>query len=137
MAAAHGNYLKLTEEITELNACTVAKKILFGLDPILRAQDLNMYCTQEFIDMYNESYQSLHGALPYNLGYEKNTMEGSNNKLHMIPLTNKRGSKFSKFGAAKPSASISLLRAICSWASTRKTKIGRPMLAFQRHPPDV
>ena len=94
IAAAHGNYLKLTEEITELNACTVAKKILFGLDPILRAQDLNMYCTQEFIDMYNESYQSLHGALPYNLGYEKNTVEGSNNKLHMIPLTNKLGSKF-------------------------------------------
>ena len=44
--------------------------------------------------MYNESYQSLHGALPYNLGYEKNTVEGSNNKLHMIPLTNKLGSKF-------------------------------------------
>ena len=26
--------------------------------------------------------------------YEKNTVEGSNNKLHMIPLTNKLGSKF-------------------------------------------
>ena len=53
-----------------------------------------MYCTQEFVDMYNESYQSMHGALPYNLGYEKNTVEGSNNKLHMIPLTNKMGSNF-------------------------------------------
>ena len=94
IAAAKGNYLKLTEEITELNACTVAKKILFSLDPILRAQDLNMYCTQEFVDMYNESYQTMHGALPYNLGYEKNTVEGSNNKLHMIPLTNKLGSSF-------------------------------------------
>lgn len=94
IAANKGNYLKLTEEITELNACTVAKKILFSLDPILRAQDLNMYCTQEFVDMYNESYQSMHGALPYNLGYEKNTVEGSNNKLHMIPLTNKLGSNF-------------------------------------------
>ncbi|MCR5818485.1 MAG: hypothetical protein K6F89_05265 [Prevotella sp.] len=94
ISASKGNYIKLTEEITELNACNVAKEILFGLDPILRAQELNMYCTQEFVDMYNESYQSMHGALPYNLGYEKNTVEGSNNKLHMIPLTNKLGSKF-------------------------------------------
>ncbi len=94
IAAAKGNYVKLTTEITELNACTVAKEILFGLDPILRSQELNMYCTQEFVDMYNESYQSLHGALPYNLGYEKNTIEGSNNKLHMVPLTNKMGSNF-------------------------------------------
>jgi len=36
----------------------------------------------------------MHGALPYNLGYEKNTVEGSNNKLHMVPLTNKLGSNF-------------------------------------------
>jgi len=34
IAAANGNYLKLTEEITELNACTIAKQILFSLDPI-------------------------------------------------------------------------------------------------------
>ena len=94
IAAAHGNYLKLTEEITELNACTIAKKILFSLDPILRAQELNLYCTQEFVDMYNESYQSLHGVVPYNTEYGKNTVEGSGGKLHMVPLTNKVGSKF-------------------------------------------
>lgn len=94
IAAAKGNYLKLDEEVTELNACVVAKKILFSLNPILRSMDLNMYCTQEFVDMYNESYQSMHGALPYNLGYEKNTVEGSGGKLTMVPLTNKVGSKF-------------------------------------------
>ena len=94
IAASKGNYVKLTEEITELNACTVAKKILFGLNPILRSMDLNMYCTQEFVDMYNESYQTLHGSLNYNNEYGKNTVEGSNGKLHMVPLTNKLGSKF-------------------------------------------
>ena len=94
IAADKGNYLKLTEEITELNACTIAKQMLFSLDPILRAQDLNLYCTQEFVDMYNESYQSLHGVVPYNTEYGKNTVEGSGGRLHMVPLTNKVGSKF-------------------------------------------
>ena len=94
IAADKGNYLKLTEEITELNACTIAKQMLFSLDPILRAQDLNLYCTQEFVDMYNASYQSLHGVVPYNTEYGKNTVEGSGGRLHMVPLTNKVGSKF-------------------------------------------
>lgn len=89
-----GNYLKLTDEITTANAVDIAKEILFGLDPQLRSQDLYMFCTQDFADKYNEAYLMSHAGIPYNSSYEHNTVEGSNNRLHIVPLYNKEKSKF-------------------------------------------
>ena len=94
IAAGKGNYLKLTEKITKANACDVLKEILFSLDPHLRAQQLNLYCSQELVDMYNESYQLTHGGLPYNTRYSQNAVEGSEGRLVMVPLANKFGSNF-------------------------------------------
>ena len=94
ISAAKGNYLKLTEQITRANACDVLKEILFSLDPHLRAQQLNLYCSQELVDMYNESYQLTHGGLPYNSRYAQNAVEGSEGRLVMVPLANKVGSNF-------------------------------------------
>ena len=89
-----GNYLKLTEEITRQNAVDVAKDILFSLDPRLRAQDVFMFCSQDFADKYNEAYALTHAGLPYNDKYDQVCVEGSNNRLHIIPLYNKLDSKF-------------------------------------------
>ena len=94
ISVAKGNYLKLTEKITKANACDVLKEILFSLDPHLRAQQLNLYCSQELVDMYNESYQLTHGGLPYNTRYSQNAVEGSEGRLVMVPLANKFGSNF-------------------------------------------
>ena len=94
IAAGKGNSLKLTEKITKANACDVLKEILFSLDPHLRAQQLNLYCSQELVDMYNESYQLTHGGLPYNTRYSQNAVEGSEGRLVMVPLANKFGSNF-------------------------------------------
>ena len=94
ITAGKGNYLKLTEKITKANACDVLKEILFSLDPHLRAQQLNLYCSQELVDMYNESYQLTHGGLPYNTRYSQNAVEGSEGRLVMVPLANKFGSNF-------------------------------------------
>ena len=55
ISVANKNYMKLTEEITAANALDIAKEILYSLDPRLRAQDLNMYCSQDFADKYNEA----------------------------------------------------------------------------------
>ena len=71
-----------------------AKEILFSLDPRLRAQDLYMFCTQDFADAYNESYLLTHGGINYNTKYGQDTVEGSNGRLHIIPMYNKIGSKF-------------------------------------------
>ena len=94
IAAAKGNYMKLTDAVTHANACDIAKDILFSLDPRLRAQDLNMYCSQAFADAYNEAYLATHGGIAYNSQYGQATVEGSNGRLHIVPLFNKADSKF-------------------------------------------
>ena len=94
IAAEEGNYMKLTEEVTSANAVDAAKEILFSLDPRLRSQDLYMFCTQDFADKYNEGYLLSHGGINYNTQYSQTTVEGSNGRLHIIPMYNKIGSKF-------------------------------------------
>lgn len=94
IAAGEGNYMKLQEAITSDNACDIAKEILRSLAPRLRSQDLYMYCSQDFADMYNDSYQASHAGLIYNDKYDQLTVEGSNNRLHIVPLFNKADSKF-------------------------------------------
>lgn len=94
ISAAKGNYMKLSEEITSANAVDVAKEILFSLDPRLRSQDLYIYCSQDFVDKYNEGYLLTHGGIPYNTQYGQQSVEGSNGKLKFVPLYNKANSKF-------------------------------------------
>ncbi len=88
------NYMKLTEEITAANAVDVAKEILYSLDPRLRAKDLNLYCSQDFADKYNEAMLLTHGGINYYNQFNQNCVEGSNGRLHIVPLYNKTDSKF-------------------------------------------
>ena len=94
ISADKGNYMKLSEDISSANAVDVAKEILFSLDPRLRSQDLYLYCSQDFVDKYNEGYLLTHGGIPYNTQYGQQAVEGSNGKLKFVPLYNKANSKF-------------------------------------------
>ncbi len=94
ISAVKGNYMKLSEDISSANAVDVAKEILFSLDPRLRSQDLYLYCSQDFVDKYNEGYLLTHGGIPYNTQYGQQAVEGSNGKLKFVPLYNKANSKF-------------------------------------------
>ena len=94
ISAEQKNYMKLTEEITTANALDVAKEILYSLDPRLRAQELNMYCSQDFADKYNEAMLLTHGGINFYNKFGQDCVEGSNGKLHIIPLFNKADSKF-------------------------------------------
>lgn len=94
ISTTKGNYMKISEEITPANAVDVAKQILFSLDPRLRSQELYLYCSQDFVDKYNEGYLLTHGGIPYNTQYGQGAVEGSNGKLKFCPLYNKAGSKF-------------------------------------------
>lgn len=94
ISADKGNYMKLSEEITSANAVDIAKDILFSLDPRLRSQDLYIYCSQDFVDKYNEGYLLTHGGISYNTQYGQLAVEGSNGKLKFVPLYNKANSKF-------------------------------------------
>ena len=94
ISVANKNYMKLTEEITTANALDIAKEILYSLDPRLRAQELNMYCSQDFADKYNEAMLLTHGGINFYNQFGQTDVEGSNGKLHIIPLFNKADSKF-------------------------------------------
>lgn len=94
IAAAKGNYAKLTSELTKANAVDEIKKLLFALDPVLRKEDCFMFCSYDVADTYNEAYLMSHTGLVYNQQYQKIAVEGSNNKLIIVPLASKAGSKF-------------------------------------------
>ena len=94
ISEANKNYMKLEEAITTSNALDIAKEILYSLDPRLRAQELNMYCSQDFADKYNETMLLTHAGINYYNQFGQNTVEGSNGKLHIVPLFNKADSKF-------------------------------------------
>ncbi len=94
ISVAKGNYMKLTEEITVANALDVAKEILYSLDPILRAEELNLYCSQDFADKYNEAMLLTHGGINFYNQFGQTTVEGSNGRLHLVPLSNKADSKY-------------------------------------------
>ena len=94
IATSNGNYLRISDPITSANAVDVAKEILFSLDPRLRSQTLFMYCSQDFVDKYNEGYLLTHSGIPYNTKYNQPTVEGSNGKLIFCPLSNKTDSKY-------------------------------------------
>lgn len=94
ISAKNGNYMKLTEQITSASAVSIAKEILFSLDPHLRKETCYLYCTQDFADKYNEGYLLTHAGIPYNNQYQQTAVEGSSGKLILCPLVNKEGSKF-------------------------------------------
>ena len=94
VSSEKGNYLKLTEAVTSENAYDLAKQILYSLDPRLRAQDCYLFCSQDFADKYNDAYQLTHSGYVYNSQFDQVAVEGSNNRLHIIPLFNKADSKF-------------------------------------------
>lgn len=91
IAAEEGNYMKIDDEITAANAVDIAKSILFSLDPRLRSQDLYLYCSQDFVDKYNEGYLLTHGGQhPVRTGCRR----GQQRQAQILPLYNKAGSKF-------------------------------------------
>ena len=93
LSADKGNFLQLTEDITAVNAVDVVKKIEFGLDLRLRAQNRFLYCDPAIVDMYNEAYLVSHSGIVYNDKYEQAFVEGSNRKMTFAPLPALAGSK--------------------------------------------
>jgi hypothetical protein len=65
------------------------KSILKSMSPKLRAQNSYVFCSQNILDNYNEWYLLTHGAAPYYNQYNQIFVEGSNNKMMFVPLSNK------------------------------------------------
>lgn len=95
IAVEKGNYIKLSKAITAANAVDVIKhEILFKMDPQLRKEECFLFCDYATADAYNEAYLMTHSGIVYNDRYNQVTVEGSNNKLTIVPLASKDGSRF-------------------------------------------
>lgn len=88
------NYMKLASEITVENAVDVFKDIMKALHPVLRRTKCYIYCSQDILDIYNESYKLQSGLVPYNQQYDQVAVEGSAGNLVFVPLASKAGSKY-------------------------------------------
>ncbi len=94
IATAKGNYMLLDEAPDFDNTVDLAQEIMYNLSPELRATKCYMFTSQSFIDRYNKAYKRESGCVPYNTEYDKNTVEGSNGNLVMVPMIGKIDSKF-------------------------------------------
>ena len=89
-----GNFLQLTEAITNANAEKIFKQILSFMSKKLRGRKAYLFCSQDISDAYNESYKNSHGGIAYNQQYEQQYVEGSKKMLEIVPLPGKDGSQF-------------------------------------------
>lgn len=94
IAEAKGNYHKLSEPFDNLNAVEIAHEILVSMSPELREQECNLYCSYDFADAYSRAYKLETGGISYNQSYDQLFVEGSGNRLRIVPLVGKTGSRF-------------------------------------------
>ena len=94
IAEAKGNYHKLSEPFDDLNASEIAHEILVNMSPELREQECNLYCSYDFADAYCRAYKLETGGISYNRSYDQLFVEGSGNRLRIVPLVGKTGSKY-------------------------------------------
>lgn len=86
ISEAKGNLFKVKDDVTNENACDIAKEILFSSNPFLRRENNLLFCSTDFADKYNESYLFTHPSVAYNTQYDQPYVEGSGHKLTLCPL---------------------------------------------------
>lgn len=95
-----GNLIKVSDilgsdaSISDDNAVDFAQAICESADEELIGEEkLYLYVPQAFINLYNRNYLKKFGNVPYNTGYNHNTIEGFDN-VEMVPLINKKNAPF-------------------------------------------
>ena len=93
MSKEEGNLYFLPESVTAENAEDIIKDFIWGngtwkgVNPKLLGIKSKLFTSVRMKHFYEESYQMNHGALPYNLQYEKAHVEGVPN-VEFVPLVN-------------------------------------------------
>lgn len=95
-----GNLIKVSDilgsdvSISADNAVDFAQAICESADEELIGEEkLYFYVPQAFINLYNRNFLKKFGNVPYNMGYNHNTVEGFDN-VEMVPLINKKNAPF-------------------------------------------
>ena len=91
ISADIGNLVEGAESITADNAEDLIKDFYWNQvgNPAaaakLRSQQLKLFMSDQAYHFYTESYQTNHGSLPYNLAYDKKSLDGASN-VEFVPL---------------------------------------------------
>lgn len=95
-----GNLIKVSDilgsgkSINDDNAVDFAQALCEEADENLMEEDkLYLYVPQTFVNLYNRAFLKKFGSVPYNTGYNHNTIEGFGN-VEMVPLSNKAKTPF-------------------------------------------
>lgn len=94
ISVANGNLYVLPEAITPVNAVEQLRDYYRAADDELQDIPTKLFIPKKVYDFYNDDYQATNGALPYNKEYKKTFLEGSDNLCELVPLSNKKGTKF-------------------------------------------
>ena len=94
IAAAKGNYIKLTEQLTSENAYDVLKDAIRQADESLLDEPTNMYTSYNVLNKYNDAYFATHAGINYNNQFDQMRMEGVGGNVRFVPMGNKRTSKY-------------------------------------------
>ena len=94
IAAGKGNYMELAAAIDKTNAIDTFNAIYAAADDELQGQKAKIYVSKDIYNAYNQNYQLLHGALPYNTEFKKTFLEGTDNQWEFCPLASKKGSQY-------------------------------------------
>lgn len=94
IAEANGNLFEFTEDITTANAVDSLKAIYEAASDELQGQATKMFLPRSIYNAYVKDYQTSVGAVPYNTEYKKTFLEGTDDLCELVPVANKKGSKF-------------------------------------------
>ena len=94
LSEGNGNLYVIPEAITGINAVEQLKALYRAADDELRDIPTKLFIPQKLYDFYNDDYQATVNATPYNKEYKKTFLEGSDNLCELVPLSNKKGTKF-------------------------------------------
>jgi hypothetical protein len=94
LSTAKNNYLVASSVISSANAEGELKAYYRSCSDELRGQPVKMLISQNIYDAYCDSYQTNHGALPYNKEFDKTYLEGSQGKCELVPIVGKANSEY-------------------------------------------
>ena len=94
IAAAEGNYVKLSQQIDENNALDILMSIYEDADDNLQSVPTKLFVPVNVYRAYNKAYLSTFGSVVYNKEYNKTYLEGSDNLCEIVPLVSKRNSNY-------------------------------------------
>lgn len=94
IAVASGNLHEFTGAITAINAVDELKAFYRKASDELQGEKVKLFLSKDIYNAYNDGYQQVVGATPYNREFKKTFLEGSDDMCELVALPNKKASKF-------------------------------------------